>query len=134
METVYFLIFVGIFALVIVWGTGASRKKTDLASNRKTRLPKESSEKLVTPLDARLSHHREIWEERRNRAAKGYVEQTFVPKSAAKSAPEYDGYSRRDRHHLTPSGVVKQEKHIEDVDDFAIGGVKFKSGKHAAQS
>jgi len=134
METIIFLIVVGVVGFGVVVATQASKRKTDLAAKHKSKQARQTSAKLSTPIDTTLTHREQIWEMRRNRAAKGYVEQTFIPKSVAKTAPEYDGYSRRDRHHVTTSAVVKKEKHIEDVDELKMSSVKFNSGKHAAQT
>lgn len=134
METVYFLVFIGVIAIAVVWATQASKRKTDLAAKRKARRLRQPSAKLTTPHDTTLTDREQIWELRRNRASKGYVEQNFIPKSEAKTATEYDGYSRRDRHHLTTSGVVKKEKHIEDLDELKMRSIKFEGSKHATQN
>jgi hypothetical protein len=121
METIYFLIFVGVCAFAVVWATRSSKSKTNLAAKSSANRDRKSSEKLMAPSDSRLAHRELIWEERRKRAARGYTpKQTFVPKSVAGTSPEYDGYSRRDRHHVAPTGAVKEEAHIDD-------------GKHATQ-
>jgi hypothetical protein len=112
METVIFLIFVGVCAFVAVWVTRKSGKQKDLSRTR--------SEKLTPTTHDRLSRKEDIWEARRQFAQKNLSSvQKYVPKSAAAAEPEYDGYSRRDRHHLTTVGKVKKESHLEDSKKFS---------------
>jgi hypothetical protein len=134
METIYFLIFVGVCACAVVWATRNTKKKTNLAARNKARQAKMSSDKLATPADARLAHKRQIWEARKHLVTEGYDgRQSFIPKSVAGGDPEYDGYSRRDRHHLTRSGHVKEEAHIDDRVELAKTRIKFESEKHSTQ-
>lgn len=135
METIYFLIAVGVCAFAVVWVTRASKAKTNLARKRKITSSRQVSEKLATPADNRLSHREKIWEQRQNLSATGFIEkQTFVLKSEAGTAPEYDGYSRRGRHHVAPTGTVKEEAHISDKNEFAMSSTQFKRGDHATQT
>ena len=40
----------------------------------------------------------------------------FVPKSVSAGEPEYDGFSRRDRHHVVVGTAhIKKEDHIDEV-------------------
>lgn len=117
METVIFLIFVGACAFIAVWVTRKSGKQKNLS-----RTP---SEKLTPTTHDRLSRKEDIWEARRQFAEKNLSSvQRYVPKSAAAAEPEYDGYSRRDRHHLNTAGQVKKESHIEDPKKFSARGAK----------
>ena len=103
MNTVIFLIFVGVCAFVAVWLTRRPGKSQDLAKPT-------TSEKLTPTTHDRLSDKEEIWKARRQFAEKNLSSmQRFVPKSLATDEPEYDGYSRRDRHHLTTKGQVREE-------------------------
>jgi hypothetical protein len=109
MEAIYFLIFIGVCAFLVVWATHRSNNKADLAKKRKV-VKKEApgSDRLAHPLDNRLAHKEEIWEQRRKHASKDLsATQSFIPKSVS-NTPQYDGYSRRDRHHLTNTGHVKE--------------------------
>jgi hypothetical protein len=135
METIYFLIFIGLGAFAAIWVTRSSKTKTDLARKRKANAGKLSSDKLATPLDNRLSHRDQIWESRRTQATKGFIDdQSYVPKSLAGNAPAYDGYSRRGRHHVGPVGVAKEHIHIDEKDKVASRSGTFKSGGHAART
>ncbi len=135
METIYFLIFIGVSAIVVVWATRNTKTKTNLAARNKAKQARMSSDKLITPADTRLTHKRQMWEARKNHAGKDYVEkQSFIPKSVSGGDPEYDGWSRRDRHHVTVSGHVKEDAHITDKAERAKTRAKFENAKHAAQS
>jgi len=121
MATIYFLLFIAVCVLGVLWATHSSKPKTDLAANRKKKYTKAASEKLVTPADSILSHKEEIWQKRRKHATKGASPTpSFIPKSVAAKKPEYDGYSRRDRHHVTPEEQVKKEAHVEDLQMTSI--------------
>jgi len=113
METIYFLIFIGVCAFAVVWATRRSKSGTSLASRRHSKKARLVNESLVTPASNRLSHKEEIWDRRKKQATKGVsAPPRFVPKFEAAKAAEYDGYSRRDRHHVTSSEHVKKEAHI----------------------
>lgn len=112
METVIFLIFVGACALVVVWMTRRPGKPRNLE--------KTPSEKLTPNTHDRLSRKEDVWQARREFTKKSFNStERFVPRSDAGSEPEYDGYSRRDRHHLTPAGRVKKESHIDEPGEFS---------------
>jgi hypothetical protein len=104
MATVIFLIFIGVCAFVVVWMTRRSGKSQDLAT--------PTSEKLIPTTHDRLSRKEEIWEARREFAEKELASvQKFIPRSEAAEEPGYDGYSRRDRHHLVPKAQAKEKPH-----------------------
>jgi hypothetical protein len=106
MNTVIFLIFVGVCAFVAVWLTRRPGKRQDLA--------KPTSEKLTPTSHDRLSQKEEIWEARRQFAQKNLSSvKKYVPKSAVSDQPEYDGFSRRDRHHLKPARRIKKNSQKE---------------------
>ena len=135
METIYFLIFIGVCAFVVVWATRSSKSKTSLTSGRHSKNAGLVNESLTTPASNRLSHKEEIWDSRRKQATKGFsTPQQFVPKFEAAHAAEYDGYSRRDRHHLTSSEHVKKEAQIEGHGDFSMTSVEFDSKEQASQA
>jgi len=135
METIYFLIFIGVCAFVVVWATRRSKSETHLASRRHSKKARLVNDSLTTPISNRLSHKEEIWDRRRKQATKGFsTPQKFVPKFEAAQAAEYDGYSRRDRHHVTASEHVKTEAHIEGHGDFSMTSVEFDSKEQASQA
>jgi len=135
METVYFLIFIGICGFAVLWATRRSKSQIDLSAKNKSIHRAATAEKLERPMDNRLSHREQIWESRRTRTSKGYEEhKTYVPKSLTGGAPEYDGYSRRDRHHLTPSGHVKEKTHFKDKAGLTMKAMKFESEDYPSQT
>jgi hypothetical protein len=135
METIYFLMFIGVCAFAIVWVTRRSKRRTDLGSRRTSARNISHADKLLTPADNRLAHKNELWEARRNQATKGLrSRQQFIPRFEAAKEAQYDGYSRRDRHHVTPSETVKEEAHIEGHGDFSMSSNDFDSKEHASQT
>jgi hypothetical protein len=135
METIYFLMFIGVCAFAVVWVTRRSKSATNLSSKRKPALNNLSSDKLHTPAENRLSHKKELWEARRKHATKGFSSRKkFVPKFEAAKEAQYDGYSRRDRHHVTASEQVKEEAHIEGHGDLSMSSIDFDPKEHASQT
>jgi len=135
METIYFLIFIGVCAFAVVWMTRRSHTKTDLAGRRTSTKTGVVEKSLATPVSNRLSNKNEIWEQRRKQATKGFSSRKqFVPKFEAAKEAQYDGYSRRDRHHVTASEQVKEEAHIEEHGDFSMTSVDFDPKEHASQT
>lgn len=130
MEIVFFLSFVGICIFILLIATRSSRFKKDPALKRRNSL-KSGTGKLETPADSVLSHRDELWQKRTHDTSMDVVRTNrFVPKSEASFEPEYDGYSRRDRHHLTPKPThIKEEDHVDTVVTPGFGG---KQGEHFA--
>ena len=135
METIYFLVFIGVCAFAVVWATRRSKTDTDLGSRRAPTRNNLHSDKLHTPTDNRLAHKKELWEARREHATKGIgSRKQFIPKFEAAREAEYDGYSRRDRHHLTASEHVKEDDHIEGLEDFSMSSTDLDPKEHASQT
>ncbi|MGD2129801.1 MAG: hypothetical protein PVJ33_17450 [Lysobacterales bacterium] len=54
----------------------------------------------------------------------------YAPRSLSAGEAEYDGYSRRDRHHVAAQKVhVKKEGHAEEL---SMTSMRFKRGEHTA--
>jgi hypothetical protein len=135
METIYFLTFIGVCTFAVVWATRRSKAGTSLGSRRTPTKNKLPADKLLTPVDNRLAHKNELWEARRRQATKGFSSRKkFIPKFEAAKEAQYDGYSRRDRHHITAIEQVKEEAHIEGHGDFSMTGVKLDPKEHASQT
>jgi len=135
METIYFLMFIGACAFAVVWAMRRSKTDTGLGSRRTPTRNNLHSDKLHTPTNNRLAHKKELWEARREHATKGIgSRKQFVPRFEAAREAEYDGYSRRDRHHLTASEHVKEEAHIEGHGDLSMSSSEFDSKEHASQT
>jgi len=131
MQIIYFLAFIAACAVVLIWATGRSKKETDLAGRKKTIPKKQQADKLLTPADHLLSHRNQVWQSRRHKAADDVLmTNQFAPRSKSAGQTEYDGYSRRDRHH-----VVKQHAHVKKeghADELSMSRMTFKRGEHAA--
>jgi hypothetical protein len=116
MEIVLFLIFIAISLGLVMWLSRNSRDTHNLGRN-KSRDNVSQAGKLRQPADTRLTHRDELWNTHREEALRDVTRtDRFILKSEKSGAPEYDGYSRRDRHHVTSRAVhVKQEGHSEEV-------------------
>ena len=112
MDIIIFLLVIGAGFAALMWITGKSNKKQDLAKRNRAR-SRSASDKLHTPADNVLSHREEVWQKRRRDTGADILRTNkFAPRSGSHSEPEYDGYSRRDRNHLTTKTVhVKDEEH-----------------------
>ncbi len=135
METIYFLIVIGVGAIVVIWATRSTKSEKSLAQRRAREKYEKQHSKLAMPVDNRLSHKEEIWKARCKDASEGLAAPLpFIPKFEAESASQYDGYSRRDRHHLTAEEHIKKEGHIDQIDEFTITSAEAESDGQAARS
>jgi hypothetical protein len=117
MGTIYFLIATGVIAFFVVWATRRSSKSHDLEKKSYSAEGKQAFEKLTPTSHDVLSRKEEIWEARRSQVKRDFsAPRRFVPKSVAAAEPQYDGFSRRDRHHLTPKGQIAKEVPGEDIE------------------
>ena len=124
MESIIFLLTIAGVIAGLYWLVNRSKSKrsTNLAQSRykSSGLPSSAAEQLVTPGNNRLADRKEIWEQRRKRAAHLSVSESDDHGHIKfRGEPEYDGYSRRDRQHLTPARV-KEEQHIDNPTMTAI--------------
>lgn len=124
MESIIFLLGIvgGIVVLFWLMNRSSSKRPTKLSQSRSqsSRLPTSAAEQLVTPGNNRLADRKEIWEQRRKHAAHISESQSDSHGHIKfRAEPEYDGYSRRDRRHLTPARV-KEEEHIENLTMTAV--------------
>lgn len=125
MEIIVFFGFIAVCAFALVWASRKTRSETELASKMRRKRNESRSEKLSTPRDSLLAHNDQIWQSRRQHHTTG-VQNTnrFVPKSETDGSPEYDGFSRRDRHHVYDRSAQVKEEH---ADEFTMTAVEFKS-------
>jgi hypothetical protein len=133
MEIVIFFVFIAVCAFALVWASRKTRAESDLARKQRAKRKKEYSEKLTVPSDNLLSHSDQVWQTRRHHASTG-VERTdrFVPKSESSGTPEYDGYSRRDRHHVRERTAQIKEEHSEE--ELRMTAIKFESDEESSPS
>jgi len=124
MESIIFLVGIigGIAVLFWLMNRSSSKRSTNLANKpyKSTALPTSAAEQLATPGNNRLADRKEIWEQRRKRAAHlSASESDSHGNIKFRGEREYDGYSRRDRQHLNPARV-KKEEHVENPTMTAI--------------
>jgi hypothetical protein len=124
MENIIFLLGIigGIGVLFWLMRRSGSKRSTNLGQKpyKSTGLPTSAAEQLATPGNNRLADRKEIWEQRRKRAAHLSVSESDAHGNIKfKNEREYDGYSRRGRQHLNPAHV-KKEEHIENLTMTAI--------------
>ena len=133
MEIAIFFVFIAVCAFALVWASRKTRAETDLARKQRVKRRKEQSEKLMAPSDNLLSHNDQVWQTRRQHASTG-VQRTdqFVPKFESKGAPEYDGYSRRDRHHVRDR--TAQIKEDQAGEELTMTAVKYDSDEESSPS
>ncbi|MEE4217316.1 MAG: hypothetical protein V2I48_06890 [Xanthomonadales bacterium] len=116
MEIAVFFAFIAVCALALLWASRKSNSEAELT--RKQRLARNSvrAEKLMSPRDSLLAHKDEVWQNRRKHATVGVTATNqFVPRSETIDAPEYDGYSRRDRHHVRERTAKVKEDRPEEL-------------------
>ena len=121
MELFLFIVFVAACGLLLIRASKKSQQKVDVDHDRKEKEKQARAKLLETPATYTLARPDQPWHTRHKLANTG-VERTnvFVPKSES-AGPEYDGYSRRDRHHITDLDAhIKDEDHI-DVAEPEVG-------------
>jgi hypothetical protein len=124
METLLFVAFVAVFGLIIFLPAHKSRKQTDLRRRQRAQKASAQSNRLSTPADHLMAHKREVWQKRQQKVSREGTERPdFIPRFEKAGDGEYDGYSRRDRHHLTPTGSAKKQQPKEE--EFTMTAVKF---------
>jgi hypothetical protein len=115
MEIIYFIAFVVVCACLVMWATSKSKKETELALQRQARAKKARAELLETPAEYTLARPDQLWFTRKSKADLGVTPTNlFAPRSVAPE-PEYDGYSRRDRHHVKDGNAqIKKDAVVEE--------------------
>lgn len=115
MEVFLFIVFVAACALFLYRATNNTKKDIDRVHERKLREPKTSSGRLKTPAVCTLGRPNQPWHTRRNPPTMGRPKPDPLPARPKSAELEYDGYSRRDRHHVIESKAhIKDEGHLED--------------------
>lgn len=119
----YFIAFIVACVLVVAWMTDKSKKRNAaLAAKRKFKVRNQRTDKLATPSDYLLTNRDHVWQRKRATAAEDViVTNRFVPRSQSMGEAEYDGFSRRDRHHVVVGTAhIKKEDHIEEPSKTAV--------------
>lgn len=118
MEVFLFIVFVIACAVFLCRALNKSNKMVDRVHQRKPRETGTGTQQLETPVICTLGRpgqHR-----RRQPVTMGAARPGQLAPRSESTELEYDGYSRRDRHHVTRSKAhIKDEGHLEDP---AAGG------------
>jgi hypothetical protein len=83
----------------------------------------------ATPGNNLLADRQKIWKARCQHVAHpGSTKTGSNDPQSFEEEQAYDGYSRSDRHHLSPAHI-QEEKHIDGLDGLTMPRVKFKPSK-----
>ena len=139
MASIFFLLFIlAAIGTVICLMIRSSLKQSAQLAKKAASRPKVSKviddaigANMVTPGNNILSHNEEIWETRRKHA-QNISKSSEVNRGHLKyeEESEYDGYSRRDRRHISPAHI-KEEEHCENL---TMSTIEFKPVKDTHQA
>ena len=130
MEIAIFFAFIAVCALALLWASRKSKSEAEYMHKQRLARNDARADKLVAPRDNLLAHKDEVWQSRRKHATVGVTATNrFVPKSETIDAPEYDGFSRRDRHHVRERNAKVKEDHPEEL---LMTAVQFESDEEKA--
>ena len=110
MEWLLFVVFVAACALLLFKATRQSKKKVDLEHERKLKERKARAQLLETPAVYTLARPDQPWHTRRQPATTGVSRPEPLKPRFESNDPQYDGYSRRDRHHIADVEVVIEDE------------------------
>jgi hypothetical protein len=133
MERIIFLLIIlgGLYWLMRLvhhsWSTRSRRRP--VAGSKDYLSSAGSSSPHAAPGNNLLADNQKIWKARCQHMVEPGSEVTGsnAPQSF-EAEPAYDGYSRSDRHHLTPARI-QEEQHIDGLDGLTKPNVKFKPPK-----
>jgi FtsZ-interacting cell division protein ZipA len=123
MNILIFLGFIAVCAIVLMWANSRrTARELEMARKKKAKAKRTNTDLLKTPADYTLSRPDQPWHARQHQPTTGVVAtNAFAPKSEA-PAPEYDGFSRRDRHHVRDRNArIKKESHAEEPRMRTVG-------------
>ena len=110
-----FIVFVAACVVLLCQVIAKSKTPIDKAHSRKPQRKKASAEQLETPAVYTLARPDQPWHTRRHSAATGTPRSVRPAPESGPEELEYDGYSRRDRHHVAETKAhIKEEGHLED--------------------
>ena len=115
MELILFIVFVAVCAFLLHRATRKSKEEVDANHQRKLRERRARAEQLKTPAVYTLARPDQPWHTRRNPATAGRSQTEPFGLQPESHESEYDGYSRRDRHHVTEEARIKDEAHVDDI-------------------
>lgn len=116
------MILVGLYLLMRFFNNSRSIKTRQssrhLASNRDQVSDASRTNLLSTPGNNLLANNNKVWKNRCQQEAQIRAGGNVVGSRSAQNfteEPAYDGYSRRDRHQLSPAAHIEEEKHIDNL-------------------
>jgi len=116
------MILVGLYLLRRYFNNSRSIKthqsSRHLASNRDQVSDASRTNLLSTPGNNLLANNNKVWKKRCKQEAHLSEDGNVTGSRSAQDIteePAYDGYSRRDRHHLSPAAHIENEKHIDGM-------------------
>ena len=115
MEPILFIVFVAVCAFLLHRATRKSKEKVDADHYRKLKERRSRAEQLETPAVYTLARPDQPWHTRRSPATVGRSQTEPFGLQSESHESEYDGYSRRDRHHVTEKAHIKDEAHLDDA-------------------
>lgn len=110
MEWFLFIVFVAACALLLFKATKQSKKRVDVEHERKLKERKARAQLLETPAVYTLSRPDQPWHTRRQPATSKGPRPEPIKARFESNDPHYDGYSRRDRHHIADVEVVIEDE------------------------
>lgn len=127
MEIVIFFMFVAACALALLWASRKTKAESDLARRKRAHRNRARSEKLTAKSEALMASDEGVWNTRRHHASTGVQRvNRFAPKSASGDIPEYDGYSRRDRHHVRDRNARVHEN-VDGEKSFTMTAIHYRT-------
>ena len=115
MEVFLFIVFVAACALVLYRAVNKSKKGVEQAHKRKLPENRARAQRLETPAVHTPAAPNQPWHPRRHQTTMGSSQSYRRAPGSQSEWLEYDGYSRRDRHHLADTKAhIKDEGHLED--------------------
>jgi hypothetical protein len=127
MEIFIFFVFVAACALALLWASRKTNAESELERRKRAHRNKTRAGKLTAKSEALMSTGEEVWNSRRHHASMGVQRvNRFAPKSESGGVPEYDGYSRRDRHHVRDRNArVREDPQTEK--QFTMTAIHFRT-------
>lgn len=127
MEIVIFFMFVAACALALLWASRKTKAENELARRKRAHRNRARSGKMTAGSEALMSSKTEAWNTRRHHAALGVQKvNKFAPKSESGGVPEYDGYSRRDRHHIRDRNARVRED-VSTEKQFTMTAIHYRT-------
>lgn len=115
MELFLFIVFVAACAMLLYRFINKSRTNVDQANKRKLSENRTRALRWETPAVHTPAGPNQPWHPRRHQTTMGNSQSFRRALGSQSEWLEYDGYSRRDRHHLADTKAhIKDEGHLED--------------------